>query len=48
LLSEAGFESRAPIALSGTPLTVKIWTGRKQAGTAQAMKPAPDAMASRP
>lgn len=40
LLSEAGFESRPPIALSGTPLTVKIWTGRKQAGTAQTMKSA--------
>jgi ArsR family transcriptional regulator len=32
LLSEAGFAADAPVALPGTPLTVKIWTGRRQGG----------------
>ncbi len=31
LFSEAGFESSPAIALSGTPLTVKIWTARRTA-----------------
>lgn len=31
LLSDAGFEARAAEALPGSPLTVKIWTGSKQA-----------------
>ncbi|MCB2047315.1 MAG: metalloregulator ArsR/SmtB family transcription factor [Novosphingobium sp.] len=31
LLSEAGFECRPAIALPGTPLTVKIWTARRNA-----------------
>lgn len=30
LLSEAGFTPAAPVALPGAPLTVKIWTGRRQ------------------
>jgi len=33
LLSEAGFESEAAIALPGSELTVKIWTARRQSGT---------------
>lgn len=33
LLSDAGYAPEAPIALPGNPLTVKIWTGRKQGGT---------------
>lgn len=28
-LSEAGFVPETPIAIAGTPLTVKIWTGRR-------------------
>jgi SAM-dependent methyltransferase len=48
LLSDAGFASRPAIALSGTPLTVKIWTARKQAGTAPAMKPATQRRSARP
>lgn len=32
LLSEAGFLGDPPIALPGAPLTVKIWTGRRQSG----------------
>ena len=31
LLSDAGFDSRPAIALSGTPLTVKIWTATRNA-----------------
>lgn len=31
LLSEAGFDCNPAIALSGTPLTVKIWTARRTA-----------------
>jgi SAM-dependent methyltransferase len=34
LLSLAGFAADPPIALPGTPLTVKIWTGRRLAATA--------------
>jgi ArsR family transcriptional regulator len=34
LLSEAGFAPAPSIALPGTPLTVKIWTARKDGGTA--------------
>jgi len=30
LLSEAGFAPAPPVALPGVPLTVKIWTGRRQ------------------
>jgi SAM-dependent methyltransferase len=48
LLSDAGFACGPPVALPGTPLTVKIWTARKQAGTAPAMKPAKQARAARP
>ncbi|HEY0959306.1 MAG TPA: metalloregulator ArsR/SmtB family transcription factor [Novosphingobium sp.] len=33
LLTDAGFAPEPSIALPGTPLTVKIWTGRKQGGT---------------
>jgi ArsR family transcriptional regulator len=33
LLTDAGFAAERTIALPGTPLTVKIWTGRKEAGT---------------
>lgn len=33
LLTDAGFAPQPSIALPGTPLTVKIWTGRKQGGT---------------
>jgi SAM-dependent methyltransferase len=37
MLAEAGFDPAAPIALPGTPLTVKIWTGARRASvTAQA------------
>jgi ArsR family transcriptional regulator len=48
LLTEAGFACRTPVALPGTPLTVKIWTARKQAGTAPTMKAARPARAARP
>jgi len=48
LLTEAGFACRPPVALSGTPLTVKIWMARKQAGTAPTTKPAKQARAVRP
>jgi ArsR family transcriptional regulator len=34
LLSDAGLAPDAPIALPGTPLTVKIWTARKDASRA--------------
>lgn len=34
LLCDAGFAADAPVAIPGRPLTVKIWTGRRQAGTA--------------
>ena len=34
LLSNAGFAAAPIVALPGTPLTVKIWAGRKQGGTA--------------
>ena len=34
LLSEAGFTPAPPIALPGTPLTVKIWTARRESATA--------------
>lgn len=34
LLSEAGFAADPPAALPGKPLTVKIWTARKQDATA--------------
>jgi ArsR family transcriptional regulator len=34
LLSDAGFAAKPPIALPGTPLTVKIWIGRRQGGVA--------------
>lgn len=34
LLSDAGFAADAPVALPGTPLTVKIWTGTKSGATA--------------
>lgn len=34
LLSDAGFAAQPAVALPGTPLTVKIWTGRKEAATA--------------
>jgi ubiquinone/menaquinone biosynthesis C-methylase UbiE len=37
LLTEAGFGAENTIALPGTPLTVKIWTGRKETGTAPAI-----------
>lgn len=37
LLNEAGFAADPPLALPGTPLTVKIWTGRRSAGTAPAV-----------
>jgi len=36
LLSEAGFSGAPSIALPGTPLTVKIWTAHKKAGTGRA------------
>jgi ubiquinone/menaquinone biosynthesis C-methylase UbiE len=36
LLSEAGFASRPAIALPGTPLTVKIWTARKNPANSEA------------
>ncbi len=35
LLSEAGFAPALPVALPGTPLTVKIWTGRREATPAR-------------
>ena len=34
LLTEAGFTADAPVALPGTPLTVKIWTGTRAGATA--------------
>jgi SAM-dependent methyltransferase len=34
LLTEAGFDPAPPIALAGTPLTVKIWTARRLASAA--------------
>lgn len=34
LLGDAGFAAAPIVALPGTPLTVKIWTGRKEGGTA--------------
>ena len=34
LLTEAGFAAAPPIALPGKPLTVKIWTGLREAATA--------------
>lgn len=34
LLTQAGFAADPPRALPGTPLTVKIWTGRRQSATA--------------
>ncbi len=34
LLTEAGFIAEPPIALPGTPLTVKIWTGRREGSKA--------------
>lgn len=33
LLSDAGFVPAEPIALPGKPLTVKVWTGRRENGT---------------
>ncbi len=33
LLAGAGFSAQPPVALPGGQLTVKIWTGRKEAGT---------------
>jgi len=45
LLSEAGFAAHAPVALPGTPLTVKIWTGERRAGSAA---PAPSAAKGKP
>jgi len=33
LLTDAGFAAAAPVALPGTPLTVKIWTGTRIAAT---------------
>jgi ArsR family transcriptional regulator len=39
LLSEAGFAPEPSIALPGTPLTVKIWTARKDASRAAAIMP---------
>ncbi len=36
-LSEAGFACDRVIALPGRPLTVKLWTGRKESGTATPM-----------
>ncbi len=38
LLSDAGFETFPAVAVPGSPLTVKIWTGRKQSATAPAIK----------
>lgn len=38
LLSDAGFAPDAPVAIPGRPLTVKIWTGRREAGTARGAK----------
>ena len=35
--AEAGLVSDQTIALPGSPLTVKIWTARKQGGTAAAL-----------
>jgi SAM-dependent methyltransferase len=40
LLSEAGFEGRPAVALPGTPLTVKIWTARRNAATGDVPLPA--------
>ncbi|MDE8650733.1 ArsR/SmtB family transcription factor [Novosphingobium album (ex Liu et al. 2023)] len=40
LLSEAGFAANPPVALVGKPLTVKIWTGRRQRGPAPLRKDA--------
>ena len=41
LLTEAGFDPAPPVALPGQPLTVKIWTGRRQsAKAAQTAAPA--------
>lgn len=36
LLSDAGFRAAPPLALPGTPLTVKIWTGRRNPAKAPA------------
>lgn len=36
LLSESGFAPDAPLALSGTPLTIKVWTAHKPAGAPSA------------
>lgn len=36
-LTSAGFTADPPVALPGNKLTVKIWTGRKQTGTAASM-----------
>ncbi len=42
LLSNAGFEAAAPVALPGKPLTVKIWTGTRTGA------PTPSIQATRP
>ena len=43
LLASAGFAAAPPTALPGTPLTVKIWTGRRGSSTA---KPTPATQAA--
>ena len=47
LLGEAGFVAASPRALPGTPLTVKIWTGRRQTGTSAALMAVAPAMDAR-
>lgn len=37
LLSEAGFAAQPALAVPGSPLTVKIWTARRQSGNAPAI-----------
>lgn len=48
LLTDAGFEPETPVALPGSPLTVKIWTGRRISGTAPAIQANIEGKAARP
>ena len=51
LLSESGFAPDAPLALTGNPLTIKIWTAHKPAGAASdetRSRPAPSIQEAHP
>lgn len=48
LLTDAGFAPETPAALPGHPLTVKIWTGRRDSGTAPAVQTNTEGKAARP